>query len=760
MKKLLPKLLYCSFVLLAYSLIKLLHPALVFACPSGTIDLLDYYLPSQSNTTVEVHHYDASGTDKGTVEHFYTYSDTASNGDDGFYFIKSEDPTYFEEFSYDDEYIYHLKDTTWTEKCPDGGEAFYTLFEGNLGENGCANFEANKEGVRWVKRCLAEGETSGPFTSTLLGFNKESCDCCLSQPSSETRKLSYKGPHRFNNGWESPDLIILESPSNGEKYFVDRRYGMIGFEGAGFRTWPFNVENSSRDADIVCELTTKKEGVTIVGYGPGVFDGDVKFENQHTNETALAPQTPTSDQVLASFLGLFERNNAAGSIEYHEVNFPNFGALSKVYRHALSALLPDATKPSLAGSVETKITTRVYPYTGENLSQLDEDAGTTCEEGAQHKQTVSGAKWGQAASATIGINLLQPENQISEKKFFKKFAYQAETVGFFCPPGFGPGDEADDDTKPPKPEPVKPSFILSRLTVIQELLEEIIDLVTNLIKQKIRERYKVKIVFDSIVPMADKSSSYAKSLGISLSPQKESKKWEPKDEAKALTVVEGAKVGVTLSPEEEGYHPIIYGSLGTFRNYNCLAVCGSYPESVTKEGSSNLIGKNKICPSCNYKDYEGPKAKPRTPCKNPDGSPDWTRNPQECVPEGCNWNPNYFACDYYYICKSNPNIPHCNGEGGKIEFGCAFGQDPVCEDCNGIPNELYSNKDLAWCGGAGGERSCEAHPCQYLNRTDYQNDTYSDPRYNGCYYANATVKVKREGSVSCTSVCNDACPAY
>lgn len=749
-------------------------------CPAGKIDLVSYYLPKEKNTTVEVHHYNSSGTETGIIEHFYTYSSIVSNNNSGFYFVKSKNPAYFEEFSFDNEYLYHLKDTTWTEKCPDGQDAFYALFDGSLGDNGCNVFETNKEGAKWVDRCLAVGETSGPYISTLLGFNKESCDCCMSLPGTEIRTLSYQGAYTFPNGWHSNDLIIIETPG-GEKYFIDNQYGMIAFEGGGYRTYPVKTEASSRQVNIFCDLNTKKDGIVISGSHQGFFDGNVDFEKKHENsQPAATPsqqsnsnlqtyKTSGQDKVLSSFLGLFEKQNVHGNIEYHEVNFPDFSPISGLYKHTLGALLPFTYDSSLAGAVTTKITTRVYPYTGSELNQLDKESGTSCEQGAQHEQTVSGAKWGQAASATVGLNLLQPVKEITEEKYFKDFQYEAESVDFSCPAGFGSGDDADAETEPPKPKEIKPNFILSKLTVITKLLESMFDRITGFLTQKLQDQYKVLIVFDNIVPMAKKSASYAKTLGIGLAPAEESKKWKPIDEAKALTVQKGAKVGVSLSPPVEDYHPIIYGSLGEFRNYNCLAVCGAYAEKAIGGGQS-IIGADKICPSCDPKDYEADKAKPRTPCKNPDGTPDWDKDPQECVPEWCNWNSNYFACDYGGWCNPNNNALPGGGDypvagcpanvKPQIESGCEFGKDPVCEDCQGLPGQLYPHKDVRWCGGEGGERDCETHPCQILNRIDYENDIYDDPRYNGCYYANAALKVKREDPVNCASICNDACPAY
>ena len=79
---------------------------------SGPLDLLDYYLPGRDVTI-----YMNNG------ERFNVQQDTIK-GRSGFYIIKNKDGNNFEEFAYDSEALYHLRDTTWTVRCKDGNEAY------------------------------------------------------------------------------------------------------------------------------------------------------------------------------------------------------------------------------------------------------------------------------------------------------------------------------------------------------------------------------------------------------------------------------------------------------------------------------------------------------------------------------------------------------------------------------------------------------------------------------------------------------------
>jgi len=72
-------------------------------------------------------------------ECFYTYPETVKNKT-GFTIVKScNDPQEFEEFNYDNSFIYHLSDTTWATyqngqwtnaRCYDGREAYSTYLKG------------------------------------------------------------------------------------------------------------------------------------------------------------------------------------------------------------------------------------------------------------------------------------------------------------------------------------------------------------------------------------------------------------------------------------------------------------------------------------------------------------------------------------------------------------------------------------------------------------------------------------------------------
>ena len=204
------------------------------------LDLLPFFCP------------DCVGQSYGQRNHvggecFYTYS-TMVKGKTGFYIVKScGDPTFFEEFNYDNNFIYHLADTTWATyqngtwtdaKCFDGRIAYSTYLNGAFGQqNGpCDGFTPymGNEGNVWVPRYMNVGDTD-PRNTTIVALAKESCTCCQAQytgPTGRWVKLVSLENLDLGSGLGWKDVIriaIMDGPGKGENFWYARNYGWVGF---------------------------------------------------------------------------------------------------------------------------------------------------------------------------------------------------------------------------------------------------------------------------------------------------------------------------------------------------------------------------------------------------------------------------------------------------------------------------------------------------------------------------------------------------
>jgi len=475
MKKLLPTILLATYCLL----FTLIFPPLIKACSSEEVDLLDYYLPDETNSTVEIHHFGEQAT--GATEYFYTYPATVSNGDPGFYFVKNREGNNFEEFSYDNNYIYRLKDTTWTDTC-NGQEAFYTLMDGHLGENACPSFDPDKEGAKWIKRCLKVGETSGPFDSTLFVFTESDCECCSTRNSQEIKKLEYQGSRDFDQtGWHADDLIVLQWPGGGEKYFVDRRYGTVGFEGGGYLSYPYSVHQESHEIQMTCELQTEKGSTEVGGSGTGF--GDWIHKDVDEDKTELSPSPPPEPEggETNSALASIFSNPGKATIQYSKINFPKFEAIGQRFKYALRALLPESIAPVLDGNTTTKITTTATSYKGSDLNKLDTESTADCDsdEPARYEKNLKSKKWGNAALGSVALGFLKPENEQQDQKYYSgenKFNLKIEGSKDYpevCKkPGFGPGDDTPKGSAPKPNNFDTEAYIKTLWEKIKEWIDE------------------------------------------------------------------------------------------------------------------------------------------------------------------------------------------------------------------------------------------------------------------------------------------------
>lgn len=149
-----------------------------------------------------------------------------------------------------------------------------------------------------------------------------------------------------------------------------------------------------------------------------------------------------------------------------------------------------------------------------------------------------------------------------------------------------------------------------------------------------------------------------------------------------------------------------------------------------------------------------------------------TRNPPAVLPEACNWDPVISSCHYYVpgtACYVDPNDTSANPIGicPDIQNGWPIpvvvnGQlcgDPVCESGKCNPYEYNPPNDYI--------DHCPAQPdpcwvnCKLINQTSWDPPEYDDPLFNGCYYANADVCVRKDaarfGDARCAATCNRLC---
>ena len=220
----------CLVLLLASFII---HYSLfiIIASPAfaQTIDLLQYFFPSGNP---------ANHISSGEI--FQTVPD----GNNGFIIYKSTDPSYYERFRFNENFIYHLEDTTWaTEqgnvKCwGTNNDAYFIPFAGNFGAKGstCPFYNSTRLPMEWISRYMQVGECA-TFEGTTIGFDKQTGECCetnFSGPGGgHTICLTFQGCINFPTGVASKDTIVLTIQAGagaGENFYYDKERGWIGFD--------------------------------------------------------------------------------------------------------------------------------------------------------------------------------------------------------------------------------------------------------------------------------------------------------------------------------------------------------------------------------------------------------------------------------------------------------------------------------------------------------------------------------------------------
>ncbi len=227
------------------------QPSTASTCPAGptvsafvsdnnacgqTLDLLPYM---QGTSGLQI-----TMADKEVLS--YTQA-TPLNAKNRFFMVKNTIGDNFEEFTYDNDWIYHVRDTTATEgfngppiKCIDvahaGQDAIFDSITGQFG-NGCSAFNSNSalEGSPFRPRNMQVCSTSAEMANTIIGFGKDSCTCCETKYSGANTnqiKLVDKGTLKLSAGSSYSDVIEvanIKGAGSGETFFYQKNVGLIGY---------------------------------------------------------------------------------------------------------------------------------------------------------------------------------------------------------------------------------------------------------------------------------------------------------------------------------------------------------------------------------------------------------------------------------------------------------------------------------------------------------------------------------------------------
>lgn len=195
-----------------------------FVVDSGitSADLVDYYTSGNGKIIY---------MDNGETFNVQT---ATINGRDGFYIVKNADGSNFEEFNYDGNTIYHLKDTSWTVICNNGNDAYFTMLDNSYSGDSCSAYSVDRDGGGWIRQNMAVGEVFASDT-TIVAFDKTTCSCCSADNTGTTsRSMKLIGVGTLTTPYGNiPNvarLTITAGPGTGESYYIARGYGWIGYE--------------------------------------------------------------------------------------------------------------------------------------------------------------------------------------------------------------------------------------------------------------------------------------------------------------------------------------------------------------------------------------------------------------------------------------------------------------------------------------------------------------------------------------------------
>lgn len=201
------------------------------------LDMLDYFHPNRNKPF-----YEHTRNRMSDGQYFYSMSRQITRarvraGDQGFIIVKNEAGNVYEEFTYDNQFIYHLRDTSWATgpnqnvKCNGtDDDAMFTLREGS------------NEGAPWVPRYMQIGQ-SATLERDIISINKRTCQVCNTahdgdmETQTHTIKLVRRGPMSWpvddGNTFSHNDviyLVITEGVGKGDHFWYARGLGWVGFE--------------------------------------------------------------------------------------------------------------------------------------------------------------------------------------------------------------------------------------------------------------------------------------------------------------------------------------------------------------------------------------------------------------------------------------------------------------------------------------------------------------------------------------------------
>lgn len=211
-------------------------------CPAGQIDVLEYIYPKDPNVILEMKN----------QENFQSYPSTI-NGQPAVIFNKQtkiNPAVYYEEYTYDNNYIYHMRDTTWDQKCTDGTRAYASTFDPSTGQ----------EGGPYIHRCVVPGQHYN-ISTLIKGFNRDTCQPCSTTLFGDQAVAGTEYSVEQKNGPHGPEIWVIShsGSGSGETKVFAKGLGLVGFQdSAGFSGAPTDNVAAVTSGDIVPIANTCK----------------------------------------------------------------------------------------------------------------------------------------------------------------------------------------------------------------------------------------------------------------------------------------------------------------------------------------------------------------------------------------------------------------------------------------------------------------------------------------------------------------------
>ncbi len=286
--------------LIAYHL---LQPATVLAA----VDILPYFTGDGS-----------SGNNMTSGEYFQTIN----NGNGTFTINKSRDPGYYEQFKYDNNFIYHVMDTTWATE------------DGNVTcSNGDSAILAYSGDAKWAPRVMEVGK-SYSSSITVQGVDATTGQACSTPWNGTTERsveLEYQGCIAFPNGTVSNNAIefhITGGPGSGEQFFYDASKGWVGFNRGVDESGAYTTDQIGT-AQAGCKQITIKPGAkrcpagyTCPATPPISVNGEtIKFSRDVSSAHDLNGRTGPDENKLQT-PDLSQENSFYSTLEFFQRVLP------------------------------------------------------------------------------------------------------------------------------------------------------------------------------------------------------------------------------------------------------------------------------------------------------------------------------------------------------------------------------------------------------------------------------------------------------